>query len=143
MSSPPPTKTGTTNDVATSDPDVAHDWLQAVYVDYEPEESNNRRDFRFRGTLAQLGRSSVSRLQYSMSADNYLAPSDVLLVLQPTDGVMKVSVGRHEEVVPPGMSVLFPPRRAPVHRPSADVPGARQALGRRGAAPGRRGAARS
>jgi AraC-like DNA-binding protein len=104
--------TATTNDVATSDPDVAHDWLQAVYADYEPEESNNRRDFRFRGTHTQLGRSSVSRLHYSMSADNYLAPSDVLLVLQPTDGVMKVSAGRDEEVVPPGTPVLFPPHQA-------------------------------
>jgi AraC-like DNA-binding protein len=115
MSPPAPTVTDTkttTNDFATSDPDVAHDWLQAVYPDYEPEESNSRRDFRFWGTHTQVGRSSVSRLQYSMSADNYLAPSDVLLVLQPTDGVMKVSVGRDEEVVPPGTPVLFPPHQA-------------------------------
>jgi AraC-like DNA-binding protein len=110
MSSPIPTTA--TGEVATTDPGVAHEWLQAVYADYQPEESNNRRDFRFRGTYAQLGRSGVSRLHYSMSADNNVAPSDVLLVFEPLDGVMKVSHGREEEVVPPGMPVLFPPHES-------------------------------
>jgi AraC-like DNA-binding protein len=111
MSSPAPTMTRT-DEVATTDPDVAHDWLQAVYADYQPEESNSRRDFRFRGTHTPLGRSSVSRLRYSMSADNNVVPSEVLLVLRPTDGVMRVRLGRDEEVVPPGDSVLFPPHQA-------------------------------
>jgi AraC-like DNA-binding protein len=47
-----------------------------------------------------------------MSADNNVAPADVLLVLQPSDGVMRVSMGRDEEVVPPGTPVLFPPHQA-------------------------------
>jgi AraC-like DNA-binding protein len=98
--------------VATTDPDVAHEWLQRVYADYQPEESNNRRDFSFRGAHAQLGRSGFSRLHYSMSADNNVAPSDVLLVFEPSEGVMKVSHGRDEEVVPPGTPVLFPPHQA-------------------------------
>jgi AraC-like DNA-binding protein len=93
----------------TTEPDVAHGWLQAVYPDYQPEESNSRRNFRFRGVHQQVGRSSVSRLQYSMSADNNVALSEVLLILQPSEGVMKVSLGRDEEVVPAGMPVLFPP----------------------------------
>jgi AraC-like DNA-binding protein len=101
-----------TGEFATTEPDVAHEWLQAVYADYRPEESNSRRDFRFRGTHTQLGRSGISRLHYSMSADNNVAPSDVLLVLQPSDGVMRVSLGRDEEVVPPGAPVLFPPHQA-------------------------------
>ena len=101
-----------TGEVVTTDPDVAHEWLQAVYAEYQPEESNSRGDFRFRGTNTQVGRSSVSRLQYSMSADNNVAPSDVLLVLQPCDGGMKVSLGRDEEVVAPGTTVLFPPHQA-------------------------------
>jgi AraC-like DNA-binding protein len=111
MSSPAPT-VKKTDTFATTDPDLAHEWLQAVYADYRPEESNSRRPFRFRGTHTQLGRSSVSRLQYSMSADNNLVTSDVLFVLQPSDGVMKVSLGRDEEVVPPGTPVLFPPHQA-------------------------------
>jgi AraC-like DNA-binding protein len=111
MSSPAPPMTRT-GEVTTTDPDVAHGWLQAVYADYQPEESNSRRDFMFRGTHTPFGRSSVSRLHYSMSADNYLAPSDVLLVLLPSDGVIKVSLGRDEEVVPPGTPVLFPPHQA-------------------------------
>jgi AraC-like DNA-binding protein len=101
-----------TDEVATTDPDVAHEWLQAVYTDYQPEESNSRADFRFRGANTQIGRSSVSRLQYSMSADNNVAPADVLLVLQPSDGAMKVRLGRDEEVIPPGSPVLFPPHQA-------------------------------
>jgi AraC-like DNA-binding protein len=99
---PPP------SDFRTTDPDTAHGWLQAVYSDYRPEESNSRRDFTFRGTRRPLGRSSVSRLQYSMSADNNIALSDVMLVFQPSDGGMKVSLGRDEEVVPAGTPVLFP-----------------------------------
>jgi AraC-like DNA-binding protein len=98
----------TAGEIATSDPDLAHEWLQAVYTDYQPEETNSRRDFRFHGTNTPLGGGSVSRLHYSMSADNNVAPSDVLLVLQPSSGVMRVSVGRDEEVVPPGTPVLFP-----------------------------------
>jgi AraC-like DNA-binding protein len=102
----------TTGQFATTEPDRAHHWLQAVYADFQPEESNSRRDFRFRGTNTQVGRVGVSRLQYSLSADNYVAPSDVLLILRPNDGVMKVSLGREEEVVPRGASVLFPPHQA-------------------------------
>jgi AraC-like DNA-binding protein len=102
----------TRTEFTTTEPDVAHDWLQAVYADYQPEESNSRRDFRFRGTHTQLGRNGISRLRYSMSADNNVAPSDVLLVLQPSEGGMRVSIGRDEEVVPPGEPVLFPPHQA-------------------------------
>ncbi|MCU1607804.1 MAG: AraC-type DNA-binding protein [Modestobacter sp.] len=109
MSSTTPTMTG---EFATTDPDVAHEWLQVVYADYQPEESNSHRDFRFRGMHAQLGRSGVSRLHYSMSADNNVESSDVLLVFEPSHGVMKVSRGRDEEVVPPGVPVLFPPHQA-------------------------------
>jgi AraC-like DNA-binding protein len=102
------TQTMTTGEIATTDPHVAHEWLQAVYADYQPEETNSHRDFRFRGASRPLGGSSVSRLHYSLSADNNVATSDVLLVIQPSRGVMKVSVGRDEEVVPPGTPVLFP-----------------------------------
>jgi AraC-like DNA-binding protein len=111
MSSSAPTVTKT-DEVATTDPDVAHEWLQAVYADYRPEESNSRADFRFRAANTQIGRSGISRLHYSMSADNNVAPSDVLLILQPSDGAMKVSQGRDEEVIPPGSPVLFPPHQA-------------------------------
>jgi AraC-like DNA-binding protein len=111
MTSPAPTMPKT-DEVATTDPHVAHDWLQAVYADYQPEESNCRRDFTFRGTNTQVGRSSLSRFQYSMSADNNVEPTDVLLVLEPSGGVMKVRRGRDEDVVRPGTPVLFPPHQA-------------------------------
>jgi AraC-like DNA-binding protein len=111
MSSPAPAMP-TRGEVATTDPVVAHEWLQAVYSDYQPGESNNRGEFSFRGVHTPLGRSSVSRLRYSMGADNNVAPSDVLLILEPSDGVMKVSLGRDEEVVTPGTPVLFPPHES-------------------------------
>lgn len=107
MSSPAPTPT-TTGEIATTDPGVAHAWLHDVYAGYEPEETNSRRNFRFHGVRAPVGRSSVSRLEYSMSADNNVAIPDVLLVLQPTAGAMRVSRGREEEVVSPEAPVLFP-----------------------------------
>jgi AraC-like DNA-binding protein len=109
MSDPAPTAT---REFATTDPDVAHDWLRAVWAAYRPEESNSRRDFRFRGTHMPVGRSSVARLRYSLSADNNVALSDVLLVLRPSSGAMKVRLGRDETVVAPGTPVLFPPHRA-------------------------------
>jgi AraC-like DNA-binding protein len=111
MSSPGPT-VPTTGEVVTTDPAVAHDWLQAVYADYQPTESNSRGEFSFRGAHTRLGRSSVSRLQYSMSADNVVAPSDLLLIVEPSEGAMKVSLGRDEEVVTPGTPVLFPPHQS-------------------------------
>jgi len=109
MSSPTSTTTRT-RVFATTDPELAHGWLQAVYADYEPEESNSRRPFTFRAAHTPVGRSSVSRLRYSMSADNNVAPS-VLLVLEPSDGALRVRLGRDEDDVRPGTPVLFPPHQ--------------------------------
>jgi AraC-like DNA-binding protein len=97
-----------TSRITTTEPGEAHAWLAAVYTGYEPEESNSHRPFRFQGTLVPLGRSSIARLRYTMSADNNVTPSDVLLVLLPSGGGMRVSRGRSEEVVPAGTAVLFP-----------------------------------
>src|SRR4051794_13005285 len=93
--------------LVTSDPDVAHDWLCATYPGYLPEETNSRRPFRFQAVHEQAGRSGVSRLRYSTSADNNVAP-DVLLVVRPSAGAMMVRLGREEIAVPPGMPVLLP-----------------------------------
>jgi len=108
VSSPAPTTTTTTREFATTDPDAAHDWLQAVYADYRPEESNSRRDFSFHGRHMRLGGSSFAQLRYSLSADNNVEPTDVLLVVEPDEGAMKVSLGREEDAVVPGDPVLFP-----------------------------------
>jgi AraC-like DNA-binding protein len=106
MSSPEPTTS--TRNVVTKDLHVAHDWLEAVFADYQPEESNSGRDFRFRGRHLPLGDSGVlAQLRYSLSADNNVSNSEVLVV-QPFDGSMKVSLGHDEEVVPAGTPVLFP-----------------------------------
>ncbi len=97
--------------LVTSDPGVAHDWLRATYPGYLPEETNSRRDFRFQGVHEQAGRSGVSRLRYSTSADNNVAP-DVMLVVRPSAGAMMVRLGREEIAVPPGTPVLLPAGQA-------------------------------
>ncbi len=97
--------------LVTSDPGVAHDWLRATYPGYLPEETKSRRDFRFQAVHEQAGRSGVSRLRYSMSADNNVAP-DVILVVRPYAGAMMVRLGRDEVAIPPGAPVLLPARQA-------------------------------
>jgi AraC-like DNA-binding protein len=97
--------------LVTSDPGVAHNWLRATYPGYLPEETNSRRGFRFQAVHEQAGRSGVSRLRYSTSADNNVAP-DVILVVQPSAGAMMVRQGREEIAVPPGAPVLLPAGQA-------------------------------
>ncbi|WP_091161613.1 helix-turn-helix domain-containing protein [Geodermatophilus africanus] len=96
------------DEVATADPGVARRWLEAFYPGYRPEESNSHRGFGFRSRHVRVGSGSLARLRYSLSADNNVVLSDVLVVVQPDDGGMKVSLGRHEDVVLPGSPVLLP-----------------------------------
>src|SRR3954463_8167931 len=97
--------------LVTSDPGVAHTWLRATYPGYLPEETNSRRNFSFQAAHEQVGRSGVSLLRYSTSADNNIAP-DVVLVVRPSAGAMMVRLGREEVAVPPGTAVLLPARQA-------------------------------
>ena len=97
--------------LATSDPGVAHSWLRTTYPGYLPEETNSRRNFLFQAVHEQAGRSGVSRLRYSSTADNNVAP-DVILVVRPSAGAMMVRLGREEVAVPAGAPVLLPARQA-------------------------------
>jgi AraC-like DNA-binding protein len=96
------------DDVATTDPWEARRWLEAAYSGYRPEESNSHRDFRFRSRHVRVGSGSLARLRYSLSADNNVVLSNVVVVVQPDVGGMKVSQGRDEDAVLPGSSVLLP-----------------------------------
>jgi AraC-like DNA-binding protein len=97
--------------LVTSDPGVAHTWLRTTYPGYLPEETNSRRNFLFEAVHEQAGPCGVSRLKYSTSADNNVAP-DVMLVVRPTAGAMMVRLGREEVAVPAGAPVLLPARQA-------------------------------
>src|SRR3954447_20042615 len=97
--------------LVTSDPHVAHTWLGTTYPGYLPEETNSRRNFVFQAVHEQAGRSGVSRLRYSTSADNNVAP-DGMLVVRPSAGAMMVRLGREEVAVPPGTPVLLPAHQA-------------------------------
>ena len=107
-----PVRTMTRDEFATGEADAARRWLAASYPGYRPEESNSRRPFSFRGRRVDAGGSSVARLRYSLSADNGVTLTDVVLVVRPGDGGMRVSLGRDEEAVLPGMPVLLPAHRA-------------------------------
>jgi AraC-like DNA-binding protein len=96
------------DELATTDPGVARRWLEASYPGYRPEESNSHREFSFRSRRLRVGSGSLARLRYSLSADNNVVLSDVLVVVQPNDGGMKASLGRHEDAVLPGSPVLLP-----------------------------------
>jgi AraC-like DNA-binding protein len=96
--------------LVSSDPCVAHTWLRATYPGYAPEETNSRRNFLFQAVHEQAGRTGISRLRYSTSADNNVTP-EVLLVVRPSAGAMMVRLGREEVAVPPGASVLLPARQ--------------------------------
>jgi AraC-like DNA-binding protein len=98
----------TIDELATTAPGVAHRWLESSYPGYLPEESNSRRGFSFRSRHVRVGSGSLARLRYSATADNNVVLSDVLVVVQPDDGAMKVSLGRHEDAVLPGAPVLLP-----------------------------------
>jgi len=93
--------------LVTSDPGVAHTWLRTTYSGYLPEETNSRRNFLFQAVHAQAGRIGLSRLRYSTSADNNVAP-EVLLVVRPSAGALMVRLGREELAVSPGAPVLLP-----------------------------------
>ncbi len=99
------------DDVATTDPGVARRWLEANYPGYRPEDSNSHRPFSFRSRHVHVGSGSLARLGYSLSADNDVVLSDVVVV-QPDEGGMKVSLGRHEDAVLPGSPVLLPAHQA-------------------------------
>jgi AraC-like DNA-binding protein len=96
------------DEVATTDPGVARRWLEATYAGYRPEKSSSHRDFSFRSRRVRVGSGSLARLRYSLSADNGVVLSDVLVVVHPDEGGMKVSMGRHEEAVLQGSPVLLP-----------------------------------
>ncbi|TKJ19643.1 AraC family transcriptional regulator [Blastococcus sp. CCUG 61487] len=106
MSSPVPS--WTIDALATTDPGAAHRWLESSFPGYRPEESNSHRGFSFRSRRVRIGSGSLARLRYSLSADNNVLLSDVLVVVQPDDGAMKVSLGRHEDAVLPESPVLLP-----------------------------------
>jgi AraC-like DNA-binding protein len=98
-----------TSAFTTAEPDVAHDWLRTAYAGYQPEQSNSARGFRFRGARRPLGEGgSVAHLSYATTADNNVELSDVVLILEPAAGRMRVRLGRDEEVIAPGTPVLFP-----------------------------------
>src|SRR4051794_23375305 len=96
------------DELATTDPGVARRWLEASYPGYRPEEANSHRDFSFHSQHVRVASGSLARLRYSLSADNNVVLSDVLVVVQPDDGGMKVGLGRHEDAVLPDSPVLLP-----------------------------------
>jgi hypothetical protein len=82
------------DDVATTKPGAARRWLATSYAGYRPEQSDSHRDFNLCSRHVRVGSGSLARLRYSLSADNNVVLSDVLVVVQPVDGGMKAGLGR-------------------------------------------------
>ena len=95
--------------VVTSDPGVAHAWLRTTFPGYLPEETNSRRDFLFQAVHEQAGRSGVSRLRYSLSADNNVA-SDVILVVRPSAGTRLTGWAARSGIEPAPNRHQWPPQ---------------------------------
>jgi AraC-like DNA-binding protein len=85
--------------VDTTDPDEAHDYLRATYVDHAVHLDGSVDRFRFRHHLTDGGRFFVARYEHSMNCQVDTEPFRFLLMGQVFEGRLRMSSGR-EELVP-------------------------------------------
>ena len=100
--------------IDTADPDEAHDYLRATYVNHAVRLDGSRERFRFRHQLTDGGRFFVARNEHSMNCDMDTEPLGYLLMGQLFEGRLRMSAGRAE--LAPGLGepyVLDP--AAPLH----------------------------
>jgi AraC-like DNA-binding protein len=82
--------------VDTTDPDEAHDYLRATYVDHEVRLDGSIERFRFRHELTDGGRFFVARYEHSMNCEVNTEPFGFLLMGQVFHGRLRMSTGRDE-----------------------------------------------
>jgi AraC-like DNA-binding protein len=91
--------------VDTTNPDEAHDYLRATYVDHAVRLGGSADGFRFRHQLTDGGRFFVARNEHSMSCQVDTGPMGFLLMGQVFEGRFRMSAGRAELV--PGCGEPF------------------------------------
>lgn len=89
----------------TKDPDEAHDYLRATYVDHAVELSGSTDRFRFRHHVAGDDSFFVARYEHSMNCQVDTESFGYLLVGQMLSGRLRISSGRAE--ANPGYGELF------------------------------------
>ena len=82
--------------VDTTDPDEAHDYLRATYVDHAVHLDGSLERFRFRHQLTDGGRFFVARYEHSMNCQVDTEPFGFLLMGQVFEGRLRMSTGREE-----------------------------------------------
>jgi AraC-like DNA-binding protein len=82
--------------VDTTDPDEAHDYLRATYVDHAVRLDGSIERFRFRHQLTDGGRFFVARYEHSMNCEVNTEPFGYLLMGQVFHGRLRMSTWRDE-----------------------------------------------
>lgn len=91
--------------IDTTDPDEAHGYLRATYVDHSVTLSGSQERFRFRHHLTDGGTFFVARYEHSMNCRVDTDPFGYLLMGQMFSGRLRLSTGRDE--LSPAKGELF------------------------------------
>ncbi|MFC4947258.1 AraC family transcriptional regulator [Pseudonocardia sp. GCM10023141] len=91
--------------IDTADPDEAHGYLRATYVDHSVTLSGSQDRFRFRHHLTDGGNFFVARYEHSMNCRVDTEPFGYLLMGQMFSGRLRLSTGREE--LSPAKGELF------------------------------------
>jgi AraC-like DNA-binding protein len=96
--------------IDTTDPEEAHDWLRAVYVDHSARLSGSRESFRFQHRLADCGSFVVGAAQHSMTLQGEWEPlDDTLLVSHLLSGRFHIRSARSAVVAAAGDVFAYDP----------------------------------
>lgn len=96
--------------IATADPDEAHDWLRAAYVDHSARLSGHRPGFRFSHRMADCGVFAVGVARHTMTLNGEWDPlDDILLFSHLLSGRFAIRSNRHEVDAGPGDVFAYDP----------------------------------
>jgi AraC-like DNA-binding protein len=91
--------------IDTPDPDEAHDFLRATYVEHSVRLSGSPERFRFRHTMTDGGNFFVARYEHSMNCTVETDPFGYLLIGQMFGGRLRLRAGRAE--ISPALGEMF------------------------------------
>lgn len=96
--------------IATADPDEAHDWLRAAYVDHSARLSGRRHGFHFSHRMADCGVFTVGVARHTMTLNGEWDPlDDILLFSHLLSGRFAIRSNRHEVDAGPGDVFSYDP----------------------------------
>ena len=96
--------------IATADPEEAHEWLRGAYVDHSARLSGNTQSFRFTHSLADCGTFKVGVCRHSMTLNGDWEPlDDQLLFSHLLSGRFTISCKQSEVAAGPGDVFAYDP----------------------------------